>query len=289
MAGNDLRRAIISTVVAGRKIDDLYLPVTSRPVAEFGRIRVASEATMPMVARATLAALCATLLAQVAPAQVITIKTLPIADGEQFNFFPSANVGMAGVSIAIPDSLVDPFVNPAKGSRMRALRFVGTPSFYSISRNAGGGQTLPVGALVSNGRAFGGALFAIQALDAGRNDLAFPSPIALTTSDPAIAPFPAPEQTRTQENRYSFATLAARLTSGISVAGSVMYADLHRIDGVEQLYAGSQSVVQSGGDLDARLGLVHDWESGASVEALVLMRRRSTRFSARSTGDFVNR
>lgn len=232
---------------------------------------------MPMLARATLAALCATLVAPVALAQVITIKTLPIADGEQFNFFPSANVGMAGVSIAAPDSLLDPFVNPAKGSRLHALRFVGTPSLYSISRDAGGGQTLPVGALLSNGRAFGGALFALQTLDAGRTDLTFPTLSALATSDAAIAPFPVPEQTRTQENRYSFATLGTRLTSGISVAGSVMYADLHRIDGVDQLYAGSQSVAQSGGDLDARFGVVRDWDNGASLEALVLHERLAMR------------
>jgi hypothetical protein len=49
-----------------------------------------------------------------------------------------------------------------------------------------------------------------------------------------------------------------------------MYADLHRVDGVDQLYAGSQSIAQHGGDLDARLGLVRDWESGSSVEALLV-------------------
>jgi hypothetical protein len=48
-----------------------------------------------------------------------------------------------------------------------------------------------------------------------------------------------------------------------------MYADLHRIDGVDQLYAGSESVAQSGGDFDARIGALRDWQNGASVEALV--------------------
>src|SRR5207249_1794928 len=39
-------------------------------------------------------------------AQLIQVKTLPIADGDQWRFFPSANVGMAGVSIALSDTLL---------------------------------------------------------------------------------------------------------------------------------------------------------------------------------------
>src|SRR5690242_16213215 len=69
----------------------------------------------------------------VAGAQLIQIKTLPIADGDQWRIFPSANSGMAGVSIAVADSLLDPFVNPAKASRVTPGRngtFFGSPTFY---------------------------------------------------------------------------------------------------------------------------------------------------------------
>ena len=95
---------------------------------------------------ASLLALPATPLA----AQLIQIKTLPIADGDQWRFFPSANQGMGGVSIALRDSLLDPFDNPAKGARLSDRTkgiFFGSPTAYSVSQNAGGGMTLPLGGI----------------------------------------------------------------------------------------------------------------------------------------------
>src|SRR2546426_5209194 len=58
-------------------------------------------------------------LSRPTPAQLISIKTVPIAQGDQFAIFPSNNFGMGGVSIALADTLLDPFVNPAKGARDR--------------------------------------------------------------------------------------------------------------------------------------------------------------------------
>jgi hypothetical protein len=92
---------------------------------------------------AALSPLCVAARAQTAP-----VKTVPIADGDQFGFFPSANSAMGGVSIALADSLRNPFTNPATGSRLRRGQFFGSPSFYSLSRNTGSGTTLPIGALV---------------------------------------------------------------------------------------------------------------------------------------------
>lgn len=222
-----------------------------------------------------LSVLGATLVALLAPAvaaaQLIAIKTLPLAQGDQFSFLPSANEAMGGVSIAVRDSLLDPFVNPAKGARVRALHFFGSPTFYSISRNAGGGQTLPVGGLASRGDLFGGAVLAVQQLDPSRSDAQVFAPPGIDfVGLPQSATFPVPQQSRSKTNRYAFATLGRRVTNGFSMAGSVMYADLHRLDGVDQLYAGSQSIAQHGGDLDARLGVVRDWESGSSMEALLV-------------------
>lgn len=225
--------------------------------------------TRPLVLLASL-----TTLARPAAPQVIPIKTLPIATGDQFAFFPSANDAMGGVSIGIPDSLLDPFINPAKGARLRTLRFFGAPTFYSISQNGGGGQTLPIGGLVSGGRLFGGAVVAMQELSPSRvdaNQVNVPQTFApVPNGTPTFGP---PQQGRNKDNRYVFATLGRRGTNGFSIAGSVLYADLRRIDGVDQLYAGSQSIAQHGGDFDARLGVLRDWESGASLEAIVLVDR----------------
>jgi hypothetical protein len=212
-------------------------------------------------------------MATPAAAQLIPIKTIPIATGDQFNFFPSANEAMGGVSVALADSLLDPFVNPAKGGRLRsgAMQFFGAPTFYSISRASGGGQTIPVGGLMSKGDLFGGAVVAMQELNPSRISSAVPTPVfASANTLGAAAPLPPPDQLNNKYNRYAFATLGRRVANGFSFAGSLLYADLHRIDGVDQLYAGSQSVTQYGGDLDARFGVVRDWQNGSSLEALIL-------------------
>ena len=54
-------------------------------------------------------------------AQLIPIKTIPIAQGDQFQIFPANNLGLGSVSIALSDSVNDPFVNPATGTRVRDL------------------------------------------------------------------------------------------------------------------------------------------------------------------------
>ena len=84
------------------------------------------------------------LVAVPARAQIIQIKTIPIAQGDQFQFFPANNLGMGSISIALPDSLNDPFVNPGLGTRLNGARFFSSPTLYSVSRRAGGGRK-PVG------------------------------------------------------------------------------------------------------------------------------------------------
>ncbi|HLA90521.1 MAG TPA: hypothetical protein VJL28_08835, partial [Gemmatimonadaceae bacterium] len=44
-------------------------------------------------------------------AQLVTPKTVPVHNAQQFDVFPSANAAMGGVSIALDDSLLDAFVN----------------------------------------------------------------------------------------------------------------------------------------------------------------------------------
>src|SRR5712692_260663 len=90
-------------------------------------------------------------VAGTAPAQSIPIQTVPLVPADQFDIFPSLTLAIGGVSIAVPDTLHDPFVNPAKGARLRAARFFSAPTFYSVSQNAGAGRTLPVGAFAPAG------------------------------------------------------------------------------------------------------------------------------------------
>src|SRR5690242_9813782 len=117
-----------------------------------------------------VAGLCTVLLAIAvsAPAQLISIKTVPIAQGDQFDIFPSQNAGMGGVSIAVADTLLDPFANPANGSRLIAGRIYGAPIFYNVSQGAGGGRTLPLAAFARSGAWFGGLSLAVQQVDPSR-------------------------------------------------------------------------------------------------------------------------
>src|SRR2546427_3129150 len=107
-------------------------------------------------------------LTRPAPAQLISIKTVPIAQGDQFAIFPSNNFGMGGVSIALADTLLDPFVNPAKGARLGAARFFSAPTIYGISQGAGGGRTLPLATIASSDVWFGGRALALQQGDASK-------------------------------------------------------------------------------------------------------------------------
>ena len=208
-----------------------------------------------------------------AAAQIIPVKTVPMAEGDQFTFLPSANRGMANVSIALPDSLLDPFMNPAEGSRLRRAWFFGSPSFYSLSKNGGSGSTIPVGGLLRSGPFFGGAAFAVQELSPPRQpDQVFPVDVLTAAS---LVPGTAVRVPHT--NRYAFATLGRALTDHrLSVAGSIFWSRLSGVDGAELLYPGSSSVAQLGDAVNLRLGIVKDWEGDQSFEAVMVHDRAAT-------------
>src|SRR5207244_5218671 len=81
-------------------------------------------------------------VAGTASAQSIPIQTVPLVPADQFDIFPSLTLAMGGVSIAVPDTLHDPFVNPAKGARLRTARFLSATTIYSESIAAYAGHTL---------------------------------------------------------------------------------------------------------------------------------------------------
>ena len=204
-----------------------------------------------------------------ASAQLISVKTVPIYQGDQFDFFPSRNQGMASVSIAVADTLLDPFSNPAKGSRLRGRQFFGSPTFFSVSSDAGGGRTLPLTALASSGSLFGGVGLAFQEIDAARR--ADVQPIFMSTAFPAVTE-------NKHRNRYGFAMLGKAFpTAGLSVGASVFGAGLEAVDGVDLLYAGSQAIDQRGQSIDLRFGVLKEWSPAQSFEAVVVHNRyRST-------------
>jgi hypothetical protein len=211
-------------------------------------------------------------------AQLIQIKTLPIADGDQWRFFPSANLGLGGLSIALRDSLADPFENPAKGARLSergAGLYFGSPTFYSISKDAGGGRTLPLGGILRRGSTFGGFAVALQEIDTARTSgqVFFPPTVAVVQSDGTQLP---PPPTPSRQNRFAFATLGHLFErQGISLGASAQWSGLNDVDGVDLLYAGSRSIEQHGGAVDVRLGGLKEWSDGSAFEGILLHNRFS--------------
>jgi hypothetical protein len=204
-------------------------------------------------------------------AQIISLKTVPVAAGDQFMIFPAHNLGMGGVSIALSDEWLDPFVNPALGARLSGSRIFGSPVFYGITNANGSARTLPVGALFGSATWFGGGTLAIQQLDAGGNFFNGPIPLTILRDD--LVPIPSQQllSDQTASNMYAFGMFGRKLgDSRTAVAGSFFYGDLNAVDGVDLLYALSQNVDQYGYVADARVGVSRDLGADRSLEILAL-------------------
>jgi len=218
-----------------------------------------------------LAVAAAALLPFPAPgsAQIVQVKTVPVAAGDQFLMFPSGKLAMGGVSLALPDTLGDPFSNPATGSRIGESIFFGTPTFYHISDGNGSGRTLPVGTLFRSDEWFGGGAVALQELTAADREPWFVNPWLWSP--------PPPQQVLSEgsaRNLYAFGILGRRFPGqGLSIGVSGSYADLGAVDGVDLLYAMSREIQQSGHMSDLRVGLLKEWEGDRSLELLLLRTR----------------
>jgi hypothetical protein len=201
-------------------------------------------------------------------AQLINLRTVPVAAGDQFLIFPSDNLGLGGIGIALDDPWLDPFVNPAKGARVTTPQVFVAPTFYSIGQNAGSAATLSAGTLFG-GRVFGGALLALQQLKSGQEFFG-PEPLW----DLAIVP-PDALSAQSATNKFAFFSLGTTLPGRAAIGASATFADLNGIDGVEHLYAMSSAIDQSGSLADVRLGLTKEFGTGGLAEGLLLYDRFS--------------
>ncbi|MGH7713492.1 MAG: hypothetical protein ACREOG_19550, partial [Gemmatimonadaceae bacterium] len=154
---------------------------------------------------------------------------------------------------ALDDTLIDPFVNPAKAARVRLALFSVAPFFYRASNTDGGASTFPVSGVAPFGNSAwsGGGLFALQSLDRMR----------LTGAEPLSE--------RTAANQYTMGILARRFGS-LAVGASAYIAQLGAEEGIDLLYSGSDRIQQEGHATDVRLGLTKEWSGQRSFEALIL-------------------
>jgi len=202
--------------------------------------------------------------------QIVPVKTVPVASGDQFLLFPSRSLAMGGVSLALSDTLGDPFQNPGTGGRLPESFFFASPAYYSISGRNGSGRTLPIGTLFRSGEWFGGGAVTLQEVVGADREPWFVRPELWMSS--AVHNQVLLE--RSARNLYAFGILGRRLPeSGISVGLSGSYADLGAVDGVDLLYALSQEIRQSGHLSELRLGVLKEWEGDRSLELLLLRTR----------------
>lgn len=209
--------------------------------------------------------------AQALDAQLVTIKTVPVASGEQFRIFPSSRPGMGNVSVAVVDSIGDPFHNPALGARLVHGVGFGAPVVYGVEQEGGSGQTLPLGALLKGDRWFGGIAVALQQISAASPGFGAPRPFA----EPALCLCPSrrpatPFRSTANRNLYATGSLGVELEGGLSLGFGASFADLTWMAGIEHLYAGSTRIDPNGTLLDLRLGFMQKLENGGEFEGVFL-------------------
>jgi hypothetical protein len=203
-----------------------------------------------VVRTTVLSSLTAALLAAPLTGQLIPIRTVPLASGDQFLTLPSATLGMSGVTLAVDDSLADPWTNPAQGVFIREATLLGAPTFYGISGAGGAGRTFPLAGHFRSGPWFGGVALALQQVEdedrqnvVWRTDIWWPEP-ARRLSDAS------------SRNLYAQTFLGRELGSGPwSIGLGLSAAGLDAMDGVDLLYANAERIEQSGTLADVRLGL----------------------------------
>ena len=221
-------------------------------------VRVAVLATLGAIAGSPLAG------------QVIGVRTVPIAAGDQFGFLPSQNAGMAGVSLALADPLGDPFANPATGGRGTS-RFFSSPTAFSVAQGNGAARSLPLGAILVSPTWFAGAAATAQQVVAADQWGFWGGPQPLVDR---IAPEPAFGPDRSAANLY-IAGLVGRRVGNVTLGVSVSLADLSAVHGVELLYAGSLGLRQFGEAVDVRAGVAIGLPGQRAFEAVVVHDRFS--------------
>ncbi|HMC53992.1 MAG TPA: hypothetical protein VKH19_02370, partial [Gemmatimonadaceae bacterium] len=218
----------------------------------------------------------------VAHAQIVQVKTSPLAEGDQFTFLPSLTRAMGGVTIAVRDTLLDPFLNPATGMRTRRTWLFGSPSFYSLSHSGSAGTTLPLGVMRQGGSYFGALAVATQVVEPAHPDNSGCCiPVALASSSSSFTLFTGPSQQHSRTNNYVFASGGRTVRdSTTALAASVRWSRLGGVDGADLLYPGANDVGQRVDEVDLRLGAAKDW-ARRSAEVAIVHQRWSARHDVR--------
>jgi len=184
--------------------------------------------------------------------QTIPIKSVPVIEGSQFLLFPSKNLSMGGVSIAMEDPWLDSFSNPAKKPEDVNIFFA--PTAYSITNNWGSGNTAPLSAYWGSQKMFGTFSLAIQQLKSNKmnNELS----------------------SQNRKNQYLFLSLGKLLKNTRSSVGfNIALYDLDAVHSVDLLYANASKIEQSGKIFSIRGGLFTKWPEDRTLDMIILFQK----------------
>lgn len=216
--------------------------------------------TVSRITVLTALALCA----GSASAQVIPVRLVPIAEAGQYEFFPAANFGMGSVSIALRDSLLDPFQNPALATRLGGGMYFGAPTFFSVTNDAGSGQSYPFGAVTRIGQGFIGGALTLQVIDPARTGDA-----SFIPAFSSFIPDQQQQQNTPKSNYYFHGLVGHPIGRGLTLAASAQWSQLDAIEGMDLLFTDSHSLRQSGSRSDVRVGVLGEWGTH-SLEVVAL-------------------
>lgn len=191
--------------------------------------------------------------AQRADAQLLSPRTVPVQQGQQFEIFPSARAGSSVAALAVEDTLLGPFRNPATASRAQRPTFDITRYGHDVNRDRGGGSTMSIAALMPSGAWSFGGQYAHQRLELAR--LRWPEPI------------------ERRVNQYASGLVSRRVGQRLALGAGAQWSRLGALDGLHLLYAGTDRAVVSGESVDLRIGATREW-SGEQIVDVVLLHHR---------------
>ncbi|MCB9058730.1 MAG: hypothetical protein H6627_09195 [Calditrichae bacterium] len=178
-------------------------------------------------------------------AQFISVKSLPVATGDQFLLYPSKNISMGGVNIALADEWLDAYRNPANGFNILSNSIFLQPTFYNISSNLGGARSIPLNLFLKTSGLFfmaGGAFQQLEAANISNPDWAQTAPLGPTD--------------RYSDNKYLYAGVGTKLpVEGLSAGVRADWADFNAMGGVDLLYSNNARISQDGGLYEIRGGI----------------------------------
>ncbi len=215
-----------------------------------------ASAKRPTGARPHFILIAMLLLVNSSYGQLISLKTIPVATGDQFLLFPSQNLGMGGINISLTDSLLDHWINPAKGSQINTSQVSSSPVYYRIGNGYGDARSMPFALLWTQNDWFGGLSMALQAMNSANSQTPWSTDIRTLSGNMS-------------ENRYFSGFLGKRFAN-TSLGISAYQAKLSALDGVDLLYSDSEKIKQSGQIKDIRVGLSRKGLGGARQELLLL-------------------